>query len=376
MDSNTTDRIRRLLAGPIDWTYLIDAADAHGVKPLLSHNLSRTCGELIPKLNLGPLRRYLRAHSLNNIFFTRELLRVLHILEENGISAIPWKGPVLAAVYGDIALRQFGDLDILVRERDSMRGKDLLVARGYRLFHQEESTGDLAAYHGLRQVYELVREDRRVVVELHWAITSHTFYFPLDPASLWEQAETVSLAGSPVRNLGPEDLLLVLCVHGAKHHWGKLMWICDIAELLRVYSEKLNWGRLLNRTRSLGGLRMLFLGLILARDLLGAKIPADVQRHMCGDPTLAFLAAEVRSGLFSGGSRMAVERPCFYIGLRERAMDRMRCRLYLGYRMLAPSAQTCTLRVLHGGRSVLRFLYGHCRDVNSFVLTLAWCFNS
>ena len=89
--------------------------------------------------------------------------------------------------------------------------------------------------HRARKVYELVRQDEKVLVELHWAITSWTFFFPLNPEHLWERLETGSLEGTPVRTLAPEDLLLILCVHGAKHYWSKLGWICDVAELLRVH---------------------------------------------------------------------------------------------------------------------------------------------
>jgi Uncharacterised nucleotidyltransferase len=271
-------------------------------------------------------------------------------------AAIPWKGPVLAAAaYGNVALQQFGDLDILVREQDSMRAKDLLLASGYRPLYPQPAEQE-AAYYGLRKVYELVREDGRVVVELHWAITSRTFPFPLDPASLWVEAETVFLKGTPVRNLGPEDLLLVLSAHGAKHHWGKLMWICDIAEVVRSYADKVDWSRLMTRARSIGATRMLALALFLARDLHGAAVPEDVWRRVKAEPKVAWLAGQVRSRFFSGGSLMAVERPAFYIQLRERAQDRMRCRAYLGYRMMAPQAQAWALRLAHSGRSVLRYL--------------------
>jgi Uncharacterised nucleotidyltransferase len=226
---------------------------------------------------------------------------------------------------------------------------------GYQLLY-EKSLEDEVAFHALRQVYELVRLDGRVVVELHWAITSRTFPFALDPDSLWVGTETASLEGTPARNLGPEDLLLVLSVHGAKHHWGKLMWICDIVEVVRSYADKLDWSRLMTRARSLGATRILSLALFLARDLLGAAVPEDVWRRVRAEPKVAWLAGEVKSGLFSGGTLMAVERPTFYIQLRERAQDRLRCRAYLGYRMMAPQAQAWALRFAHGGRSVLRYL--------------------
>ena len=354
-DDDTEARMRDLLQGRIDWKYIIDAAATHGVKPLLCYQLTTSCPESVPTALLTQFQRYLQAQAFNNLFLARELIRLLGLLEKNGISAIPWKGPVLAAMaYGNVALRQFGDLDILVREHDAMRGKDLLLSAGYRLQYQGSAENEVA-FHNARKVCELIREDGRIVVELHWAVTSQTFPFRLDPASLWEHIETVSLEGAPVRNLSPEDLLLVLCVHGAKHHWGRLMWISDIAEVLRTYFHRIDWSRLTQRTDHLGGARMLLLGLLLAHDLLGAKLPNEILRRTQGESTLTYLAAEVRSGLFTGGPLMAVERPKFYIALRERAQDRMRCRFYLAYRTLAPRAQAWTLRLLHSGRSVRHF---------------------
>jgi hypothetical protein len=351
------EQIQILLRGPIDWDYVIRTASGHGIKPLLCHYLGSVCTEAFPETVRGQLQRFAQVHSLQNLFMTRELTRISALLENNGVSIIPWKGPILAAAaYGNVALRQFGDLDILVREQDAMRAKDLLLASGYRPLYPQPAEQE-AAYYALRKVYELVRQDGRVVVELHWAITSRTFPFPLDPASLWAEAENVSLEGTPVRNLGPEDLLLVLSVHGAKHHWGKLMWICDIAEVVRSYADKVDWSRLRTRARSLGATRILALALFLARDLLGAAVPEDVWRRVQAEPKVAWLAGEVKSVLFSGGGTlMAVERPAFYIQLRERAQDRMRCRAYLGYRLMAPQAQAWALRFAHSGRSVFRLL--------------------
>jgi hypothetical protein len=365
MDSAIDGRVRGLLRAELDWKYLIEAAANHGVKPLLCHNLSNHYQESIPKSVLDQLQRYFQAHALNNLFLSRELVKLLSLLAKNGISAIPWKGPVLSVTaYGNVALRQFGDLDILVHEQDAFRSKDLLLNAGYRLFYQDKSAEDVEAFHALRQVYEMVRADDRVTVELHWAITSQTFYFPLDPGSLWEHAETASLEGTPVRNLSTEDLLIVLCVHGAKHHWGKLMWICDIAELLRAYAQTINWMHLRNRARALGGWRMVCLGVLLARDLVGANLPSQILHAMRAEPKVAFLTADVRSSLFTGGTLMAVERPAFYTQLRERPQDRLRCRLYLAYRLLGPRAQGWTLRLLHSGRSFLHLLQGRRRAVN------------
>lgn len=362
MDSGRADRVRALLREDMDWTYLVQTTLLHGMVPLLYWNLSTTCPESIPKTVLNDLRRRSRITTFANLVQTSELLRLLRVLEEHGITAIPYKGPVLAAsVYGNLAFRQFRDLDILVREEDAMRAKDLLLSEGYRRLDQLPAGYETAFDHS-RKVCELVREDGQIAVELHWSITSWTFFFPLNPVHLWKRLETVSLADTPVLSLAREDLLLILCVHGAKHHWRRLRWICDVAELLRVYQE-INWGRITKHVSRLGGARMLYLGLLLAHDLLGAVMPKDVLRRMQAEPKVPWLAAQVKSQLFSADPAMAVERRLFYIQLRERARDRIRCRLYLAYRMMAPRAQNWVLQLMHTSLCVVRSVR---RPINLF----------
>ena len=358
IDAAMAGRISELARTALDWNYLLGTASTHGVKPLLCHHLSRVCPEAVPGPVLAQLNRFAQVHAFKNLFMTRELTRISGVLEQSGISVLPWKGPVLAAAaYGDAALRQYGDLDILVREQDAIRAKDLLLSLGYRLFY-EQPPEEEAAFHSIRKVYELVRADGQMTVELHWAITSQTFPFELDPVQLWERAEKILLEGKPVLNLDPETRMLVLSVHGAKHHWGKLMWICDIAEVVRSYADKIDWDRLMAQARTLGVARILSLALFLARDLLEAEIPEKIWRQVTSEPKVDWLARQVSSNLFLGGTLMAVERPRFYIHLRERGQDRLRCRLYLGYRKMAPRTQARTLGLLHQGRSVLRRLRG------------------
>jgi hypothetical protein len=139
-----------------------------------------------------------------------------------------------------------------------------------------------------------------------------------------------------VPTLAPEDLLLYLCVHGAKHHWQRLAWIGDVAALLRTY--ELEWGRLLDQADQTGGRRMLGLGMWLAQTLLGAVCPVDVQQRLYADPAIPGLAEEVLTRLFATPSRSltlaAWDRPRFYLRVRERWRDRLPCIGYLGYRTL------------------------------------------
>jgi Uncharacterised nucleotidyltransferase len=95
--------------------------------------------------------------------------------------ALPYKGAVLAvSAHGNLALRQFGELDILIRKQDILRARDLLLSHGYRSM-SPLSAARSATFQRARRVYELVGQDGQIAVELHWAVTSWTFFFPSIP---------------------------------------------------------------------------------------------------------------------------------------------------------------------------------------------------
>jgi len=134
-------------------------------------------------------------------------------------------------------------------------------------------------------------------VELHWGVIERHFSFPLDPKWLWGRLERVSLGGAAVLTLWPEDLLLILCIHGSKHLWERLSGICDVAELIRGGRE-MDWERITEQAAALGGERMFFLGHYLASDLLGAALPEEVLQKAKADLMAKILAREVHERLF------------------------------------------------------------------------------
>jgi hypothetical protein len=337
LDPESAGRIRTLVREPIDWHYLTRAASTHGVMPLLYWHLNAVCPEAVPGAILEQLRRHFHVNTFHNQFLTRELLKLLRLFGAHGIPAVPYKGPALAAAaYGDLAFRQFGDLDILIYKQDLLRAKDLLTAQGYQLelSDEEEATFLRDRYH-----YHFVRDAGRLHVEIHWAFTRRYWSFPVDPKRLWERLEPVPLAGATVLSFHPEDLLLILCVHGAKHYWERLAWICDVAELVRVH-QGMDWGRVMEQAVRLRSARILSLGLLLARDLVGATLPEKVLRGIQADPVVASLVTQVRGHLFSEAEGEHPHPHGFYPRLRERLPDRMRHLRYYYLHQLLPQAIT------------------------------------
>lgn len=354
-------RIQALVRGPLDWEALIRIAHLHRVIPLLYRHLSANCPDDVPETVLKQLHKRFHSNAAKVDFRTKELFNLLHLLEVQGIPAVAFKGPVLAAsVYGNPYLRQIGkDLDILIHKQDVSKARDALVSEGY-LPISGKSHPQMATQLKRNHVYGLVGKDGRIIVELQWDITRSFLSSPVDTVGLWDRLQTVPFDGKTLPSLGPEDLLLVLCVHGAKHCWFQLRWMCDVAELIRA--KRVNWARMEEQASKGGGMRMVSLGVLLASDLFGVELPSEVLHRAQKDQAAKSLASETRARLFTA---RAIRNPLplqaihFNIKARERIRDKIRCFSYFTTPTQKdhelPSSLSFASRVIRPARLIGRF---------------------
>lgn len=137
MEAETATRMKALFQQTLDWEYLLRMAIRHGVMPLLFWQINANLPEIAPAEFMTRLREHFYLNAARNHFLTEELVRVLRLFEEQNIPAIPYKGPALAlSIYGDTALRQFSDLDLLIQRKDVVRASDVLRTHGYTSQHQ------------------------------------------------------------------------------------------------------------------------------------------------------------------------------------------------------------------------------------------------
>lgn len=323
-------RVRALLGEDLDWDFLFVMSMRHGLMPLLYRHLSVEFSDAVPVAQLKKFREHYRHNAARNLYLTGELCRILKQFEHEGIEAIPYKGPALAvAAYGDIALRQFIDLDILVRPRDVRLASRLLVEQGYESHFNIDERQE-AAFLRLSYVQLFTRDEGRSAVELHWTIAPRFFSFPLKTEQLLERARTITLAGTQEAHApATEDLIMMLAVHGAKDLWERLEWVTSIAEL--CMQGDIDWPRLFKQASAHGGRRMLLLGLFLAHELLETPLPEDVWRKVAAEPSIDMLGAEVKRRLFhEGESDTSLRRKIsFHLRTKERRRDRARyCALF------------------------------------------------
>jgi hypothetical protein len=353
MDERHMARLRQLLDGALDWEFILNFGESHGLIPLLYSHLHARAPEKVPPAVYEKLRERFRRISALNMYLSGELRRLLTLFAAHDIAAIPYKGPALAAkAYGNIALRQFGDLDIIVRQRDVLRVMNLLVAEGYAL---HPPLNDVQQALMLRTQCNLpfTRDAHRLIVEIHWRVSARLFSSPLDEETLWSNLHTDTFEGTPINALAPEDLLLSLCVHGAKHLWERLSWITDIAQLIEVHPD-LNWASLLERARRTGTERMLLLGLYVAHDLLGARLHEQVEGRLHADPEIVPLANQIYAPLFEGGSDAGGMSGYFIFQLKARR--RLRDKFNYCRYVISPTEEDLTLLSLPAPLSFIYYL--------------------
>jgi hypothetical protein len=267
IDSEIAERIRTLLQQDIDWAYLIQTAAQHGIIPLLYQSLNTTCPEAVPKANLAQLRNYFHTNAQRNLFLTKELLKLLTLFESHSIPAIPFKGPVLAvSAYGNLSLRQISDLDILVRERDYHRAKELLLDQGHRMLYD-------SGHEAVSLQAQLWYEEKKVSIDIHYGIQPK--HLQLNSEIFLENLQSLSCFGTRIQTFSPETHLLILCVEGQKESWTQLRRLCDVAALISSHPQ-MNWESLTEQARKLKVKRILDLGLVLANTFLKAPVPASV----------------------------------------------------------------------------------------------------
>jgi len=297
-----------------DWARLLALSEEHGVTGHLASCLRDLEETLVPPEVRQALVGRLRARIFHTLRLTAELFRILELFTSAGISALVVKGPVLAVrAYGDPAMRSYGDLDLLVRQRDIRRATELLSAAGY------EAVIQLSAIDNGRipGQYLFSKPDSKLIVELHNDRTLRYFPRRLPLEEFFARQIRVRLDACDVPALSLEDELVLICIHGAKHFWERLMWIADVAALVSR-QKGINWERVADSAKAVGAERMLHTGLRLASDLLKAQLPDEVQAAVQADVIASELAEQVRKWLPAAGAAPP--------GLLHRAAFRLRMR--------------------------------------------------
>ena len=347
----------RIQAGP-DWPVVFSLARQHRLTPLLGWQLQLVSSESIPCQVLDQLKSECQASAQRNLLLASELLQLLAAFQQIGVEAMPLKGAVLAySAYGNLSLRQFIDLDIVIHPAEVLRAKAALIARGYCPTIGLNAQREQAHLQSENHTYNFLHPDSHVAVEVHWAISQRQYSFPLVTEVLLRERQSVPFFGRPVLAPAPELMLLVLCAHGSRHYWERLIWVCDVAELIRSQPQ-LNWERVWENAGLLRSKRMLLTGLVLAQRLLGTSLQLAMVKRIEADRAAQALATKVEHWLFldAPGWWVTLQKRLFIMQVREHWRDRFAYFRHLLVWSITPNELDQSFLPLPGACSVLYYL--------------------
>ena len=324
------EQIKALSALPLNWEFLCASADKHRLTQLLFRNLSAIAPDSIPGEIKARLRHQFHGNAGSNLRLAHTLTSLLQAFSAAAIPVIPFKGSILATfTYGKLALRQYYDVDLFIREQDVDKSARVLAAQG---LVRDEAFDREARY---RQA------DTGVEVDMHWGFTPRFFHLTVDFDALYARARPEVLLGQPVMTFGPEDLLEILCVQVLKDCWERrqqlehLSKVCDIAEHLRAH-PRMAWSRVFKSAQDKGLQRVVHCALILARELLQAKLPPEASKEIEADRRARKCAWRMCRSLFTEADTLSpltnpylsvglrLRQLAFYMSIRERYRERLR----------------------------------------------------
>ena len=319
-----------LIGQPIDppafddeqWEAFLKLTLRHGLGPIVHRGLTRS---QMPPSVLTALRVNAQANTLHSHAMGSELLRLLGRLQDSGIPAFPFKGPVLSVqAYGDATLRPFTDLDIFLHQSDVLKARDLLRADGFVLPPDFVSLSNADWSKVLESAYHITMfgGPRKCAVELHWEFSNRHSGDRVDLNGIWDRLIEVPLVQHNVPAMSAEDLLPYLCVHGTKHCWERLEWLCGLTGLVQQ-SPDMDWEQMLIRARFSRRERAVAFGLRLADELIGADLPASVRSRL--NLVQPSVIDRVAGWMFdSSATPSIVSRHRFIISMQDSWRDRAR----------------------------------------------------
>ena len=333
--------VREAASAVSDWDGLIDLAVGHSVLGLAARTFVGIDG-VLPGRAAVSFDQHRRSLQRRGVAAAAETVRLVRLLGEAGVEALPLKGPVLALqAYGDTGVRDYGDIDLLVRRHDLERGREALARDGYRRPPDSTPRAERWFQRTINQAMDMTRSGSPVPVELHGTIHPPFFGVPLD-RHLWDRRVSLELAGMPIAAMSAEDALLVACTHASRTGWQRLEHVGCVAHLTK---RELDWPLVIDAARRARASRMLAVGLRLAQEVLRCDPPAGAA-PLARDATAGQLARALSAELLHGDPyRWTADgympaRNLLHFRIRDRARDRV---AYVARLVLVPTLREAEL---------------------------------
>ena len=272
--SPDNDKLENYVSDIVDWDLFLNTAYTHGVYPLVAKSLKSIIN--VPSEIKSKLKKNNLEIARRNMMMSIELLKVTKLLKENDIKALAIKGPVLSQIiYGNIAQRQYADLDILMAKNDIYKAGVVLKNAGYISEHSIEFLKNSTLLKVAKD-FSIFNSAHNVHIEFHWQLflerqikkSKIVLFSPLNPA--------YQINNQTIPTLKDDENLIFLLLHGSKHMWERIEWIVDIDRFIRLKGESIDWDKLSLMARDMKAEVMFYLGLSISNELFSTPLDQNI----------------------------------------------------------------------------------------------------
>ena len=308
----------------IDWQELLALAKKQGMMALLYGHLKyHELLDTIPDFAQKALHRFFVLNVARNERLQKILFDVLSLLQTAKIDVTPIKGIVLAKeLYGDIAWRTMEDLDLLVQLPDMLRAREVLLKNGF-IDSLNIRDADITEYIDAGWDLSFLHQDSRIIIEIGTGISPRYMGGNIFDSELLDNKQEVLIYDNYITTLSPESQLLLLCIHGTKHHWNRIIWLADLVALLRAHPG-IDFVLVEKFARKMGVWRMVLTSLCLINILFDIDLPAVIKDTLTKDKHAEKLASWLALRISAFNTLTSWQYRKFYILTLDRMWGKAR----------------------------------------------------
>lgn len=215
-------------------------------------------------------------------FLKEKAAEICGIMDKNGIRMVVLKnGGIMSDMVEDPAACPMEDIDSLVKKGDFFAAHRILVENGFEFkFRSEFEMEDLeAAFRDGSTEYLLkTPAGKNMWFELAWrAVAGRWIRRDLEPDTDGLIAASYCADGTKVGILSPEDNLLQVCVHTAKHSYVRAPGLRLHLDVERIVAHKeIDWALFLEKVEAAHVKTSTYYSLYLAKLLFDTPVPQTV----------------------------------------------------------------------------------------------------
>ena len=216
-------------------------------------------------------------------FMIDKLKEVAQKFEEKAIPIIALKnGGIAMEILDDYGKSPMGDIDTLVNKKDFLDAHKILIEMGFIFeFRSEFEFEDIEkAFQdgGTEYYFKGKEDDEELWFEMSWRpIAGRWIRLDKEPKSEQLFEKSSYNKDTKVKILSPEDNLLQVSIHTAKHSYvrdpGFRLHI-DVERIVKYY--QIDWNIFLNKVDEVGTNTAIYYSLYIAKELFNTPIPNEV----------------------------------------------------------------------------------------------------